>query len=146
MTQPTAECPAATGWRTCWPNRRSLLPLLGIAAGARLVSVLATQRGPLSSDPAAYFEQAVAIANLSADKPFYWPPGTSIMFVPWIAVGGDSTATARVGAAVYGLLLVPAVMFLAGGAWIAAFGCYLAGYWHVLTGPDAREASIRESA
>ena len=36
------------------------------------------------------------------------------MFVPWIAVGGDSTATARVGAAVYGLLLVPAVMFLAG--------------------------------
>lgn len=114
VTQPTAECPAATGWRTCWPNRRSLLPLLGIAAGARLVSVLATQRGPLSSDPAAYFEQAVAIANLSADKPFYWPPGTSIMFVPWIAVGGDSTATARVGAAVYGLLLVPAVMFLAG--------------------------------
>ncbi|MCB1471749.1 MAG: NnrS family protein [Rhodobiaceae bacterium] len=38
------------------------------------------------------------------------------------------------------------VMFLAGGAWIAAFACYLAGYWHVLTGPDAREASIRESA
>lgn len=112
MGQEVVQGPADCGRPGVWPRMQSAALLLAVAGGVRLVAVPFTSRGPLRSDPAAYFDQAVALAHRSFDRPFYWPPGTSIAFVPWVAVFGDSHAVARAAAGFYSLLLIPAVMLL----------------------------------
>lgn len=127
------------------PRMQSVALLLAVAGGVRLVAVLVTSRGPLRSDPAAYFDQALALAHRSFDRPFYWPPGTSIAFVPWVAAFGDSHVVARVAAGFYSLLLIPAVMLLTAAVFRDRRATLLAGWSAALYPPAVLMAGDPQS-
>lgn len=95
-----------------WPSWTRLLSVTLTAAVARLIVFLLMQRYPLTSDPRSYFEQAAELARGSISKPYYWPIGTSLAYVPWIEAFGTSDVVARAVASLYSLMIVPSTMAL----------------------------------
>lgn len=98
---------------SAWPRKRAIVQVLALAAVTRAAATAPVFGRALTSDPLSYFQQASEFAHGSAGKAFYWPPGTSMAFAPWVALLGDSHQTARIVACAYGILLVLAVMWLA---------------------------------
>lgn len=80
------------------PNRNFWLALIGVAVLLRaLVALVILGRMPIYSDALAYSQQADHILHpVAGPDPYYWPPGTSYVLVPFYWAFGVHDWVARV--------------------------------------------------
>ncbi len=96
-------------------SRGFWLRLLATALAARVVfSLLLVAGWPLTSDAAAYSEQAESFGgDFRGDEQYYWPPGTSYVLAAFYELLGAGRWSARVAMILVSLATVVATVLLA---------------------------------